>query len=82
MREAIDNFTEQITLNDLLVSFHFARYGLQWNDQNYSMSIDTNRISQYMSAPGDAADDVPSDGALHIISGDFDTAMYCSILST
>jgi uncharacterized caspase-like protein len=45
MREVIDNFVDQISPNDLVV-FFFAGHGLQWNDQNYLMPIDTNRITK------------------------------------
>ena len=43
MRKVIDNFIDRISPNDLVV-FFFAGHGLQWNDQNYLMPIDTNRI--------------------------------------
>jgi uncharacterized caspase-like protein len=45
MREIIDEFADQISPDDLVV-FFFAGHGLQWNDQNYLMPIDTNRITK------------------------------------
>jgi uncharacterized caspase-like protein len=44
MRETIDDFTDQISPDDLVV-FFFAGHGLQWNDQNYLMPIDANEIT-------------------------------------
>ena len=43
MRKTIDDFADRISSNDLVV-FFFAGHGLQWNDQNYLLPIDTNRI--------------------------------------
>jgi uncharacterized caspase-like protein len=45
MRQTIDDFADQISSNDLVV-FFFAGHGLQWNDQNYLLPIDTNRITK------------------------------------
>jgi len=44
MRKTIDDFADGISPNDLVV-FFFAGHGLQWNDQNYLIPIDNNRIN-------------------------------------
>ncbi|CAF1327468.1 unnamed protein product [Adineta steineri] len=43
MRRTIDDFTDSISENDLVV-FFFAGHGTQWNDQNYLLPVDNNRI--------------------------------------
>jgi uncharacterized caspase-like protein len=43
MRKTIDDFADGISRNDLVVIF-FAGHGVQWNDQNYLIPIDNDRI--------------------------------------